>query len=423
MPVEPSPCQVARLCCIPAEIFEKRMTSELQAEELNACLLEDIVALDTASLQPPELRTEPCAEISERIQQNLIATCEAFNEAADHLEHGALHADEQVKQLLTQFLASDLPAKLVKILIALEFEVRKHVINVFSALWRLDTLLTGDQQIMEYVEGHPHFFQLLIDGYATPAIAMHCGTMLRSCALHERLVQAFLARPGPALQLITFAQNENFDISSDAFSSLHDIMLKHKNVAAAFLETNFADFFELYNSLLQSDDYITQRQALKLLGEMLLNRAFMKVMLSYSGDDRFLRIHMNLLRESSKAIKIEAFHVFKIFAANPNKPPRIQQILYKNKERLVKLLEALQNGSNNRQFDEDRKSVIAKLLALELLTRGFPEISNGGMKVSTDASVESTRVLRKSLSTPAYQPGGAADSCDDETMLQQKRSE
>jgi len=194
--------------------------------------------------------------------------------------------------------------------------------------------------------------------------------MLRSCAFHERLVQAFLARPGAPLQLIAFSQNENFDVSSDAFSSLHDLLLTHKSVAAAYLEANFTEFFELYNVLLQSDDYITQRQALKLLGEILLDRSFMKVMLSYIGDDGFLQIHMNLLRESSKAIKIEAFHVFKIFAANPRKPPRVQQILFKNKDRLMKLLEALQpNKENDKQFDEDRRSVLLKLRALELPAR------------------------------------------------------
>merc|ERR1711874_628250 len=123
-------------------------------------------------------------------------------------------------------------------------------------------------------------------------------------------------------------------ISSDAFSTLHDFLLTHRASSAVFLEAHFKDFFAQFNKLLELDsDYVTQRQALKLLSEMLLNRTFMKVMLAYVGDETFLQIHMNLLRNNMRA-----FHVLKTFVANPQKPPRVQQILYKNKGKLVQLL-------------------------------------------------------------------------------------
>merc|ERR1719188_2627449 len=190
--------------------------------------------------------------------------------------------------------------------------------------------------------------------------------MLRSCARHKRLVDAFLSQHKVALRLLAFTGHNSFDVSSDAFSSLHDFLLIHKAVSAVFLEANFQAFFRLYNGLLQSDDYVTQRQALKLLSELLLDRNFMRVMLLYIGDEQFLQIHMNLLRADSKVIQCEAFHVFKIFVANPQKPPRVQQILFKNKDRLVKLLETLRSSRHDdRQFAEDKNTVIGKLQSLE----------------------------------------------------------
>jgi hypothetical protein len=66
---------------------------------------------------------------------------------------------------------------------------------------------------------------------------------------------------------------------------------------------------------------------------------------------------------------VEAFHVFKIFVANPQKPPRVQQILYKNKDRLIKLLETLKANRSDEQFDEDKNTVIGKLQALEVPSR------------------------------------------------------
>merc|ERR1712151_1329806 len=94
--------------------------------------------------------------------------------------------------------------------------------------------------------------------------------------------------------------------------------------------------------------------------------------LAYVGEEQFLQIHMNLLRENSKAIQFEAFHVFKIFVANPKKPPRVQQILYKNKEKLMKLLETLRPNrqDDKQQFAEDRNTVIEKLQSLEMPPKG-----------------------------------------------------
>ncbi|CAK9031079.1 Calcium-binding protein 39 (MO25alpha) (Protein Mo25) [Durusdinium trenchii] len=79
----------------------------------------------------------------------------------------------------------------------------------------------------------------------------------------------------------------------------------------------------------------------------------MRIMLTYIGDDSYLQLHMNLLRDESKTIQVEAFHVFKIFVANPSRPPRVQAILFKNKERLVNLLKELTpHRSDDKQFLE-----------------------------------------------------------------------
>lgn len=317
------------------------------------------------------------AELSEGVRRQLQTILEVFGEVADSSERGACcgggddgsgeRSAGDAGELLTQFLLADLPVRLVSSLADLEFEARKDVISVFSVVVRLGSLGAG-QQLFEYAEAHAKFYETLIDGYGRPEIAVHCGMMLRSCARHRRLVDAFFRRPEVAMRLMTLTSHGSFDVSSDAFSSLHDFLLIHKAASVAFLEANFQAFFRLYNGLLQSDDYVTQRQALKLLSEMLLDRTFMRVMLMYIGDEHFLQIHMNLLRADSKAIQFEAFHVFKIFVANPQKPPRIQQILYRNKDKLIKLLETLRaKRPDDKQFLEDRSAIISKLEALEAL--------------------------------------------------------
>lgn len=118
--------------------------------------------------------------------------------------------------------------------------------------------------------------------------------------------------------------------------SFKDLLTRHKMVAADFLETNFDRVFTLYQTLLSSDNYVTKRQSLKLLGELLLDRhnysvslmfcsidqkvnldcwllqRNFQVMTLYISNPENLKLMMNMLKEKSRNIQYEAFHVFKV---------------------------------------------------------------------------------------------------------------
>lgn len=68
----------------------------------------------------------------------------------------------------------------------------------------------------------------------------------------------------------------------------------------------------MYTTLLLSPNYVTKRQSLKLLGEILLDRTNFNVMTRYISSEENLKMMMNLLRDKSKNIQFEAFHVFKV---------------------------------------------------------------------------------------------------------------
>lgn len=131
-------------------------------------------------------------------------------------------------------------------------------------------------------------------------------------------------------------------------------------------------FFAHYAELVSSSNYVTKRQSLKLLGEILLDRTNFKVMTKYIESEDNLKVMMNLLRDKSKNIQFEAFHVFKvrvvpqfflpksswhnfwrnvcenhftsqIFVANPRKPAHIENILRRNKAKLCTFLASFQN--------------------------------------------------------------------------------
>jgi len=61
-------------------------------------------------------------------------------------------------------------------------------------------------------------------------------------------------------------------------------------------------------------------------------------MMRYIGEKANLKVLMMLLRDTSKSIQIEAFHVFKVFVANPNKTDEVVEILHANKDKLIHFL-------------------------------------------------------------------------------------
>jgi calcium binding protein 39 len=73
-----------------------------------------------------------------------------------------------------------------------------------------------------------------------------------------------------------------------------------------------SQFFASFTTLIISKNYVTKRQSLKLLGEILLDRANFNVMTRYIADELNLKMMMNLLKDKSKNIQFEAFHVFKV---------------------------------------------------------------------------------------------------------------
>lgn len=108
-----------------------------------------------------------------------------------------------------------------------------------------------------------------------------------------------------------YIEDTKFGVSCDAFANFKEILTRHKPMVAEYLEKNYDPFFEMYDKLIGSANYVTKRQSLKLLGEILLDRANFNVMTRYISLEINLKIVMTLLKDKSKNIQFEAFHVFK----------------------------------------------------------------------------------------------------------------
>lgn len=286
---------------------------------------------------------------SENVRSHLLTVMSVFD---------ATNTTQAEKsQLIKDLLDADLPVKMLEALPKLEFEAAKDSMRLFSQLLKLGTSLVSD-----YIRNRKQVLQLMLDGCGCPQVALQSNDMLRSCTKHPKLVE-MLFEADFALGLINLAQHQDFDISSDAFCSLRELLMGCKPVAAVYLKEHSNTFFAAYHELQRSEDYFTKRQALGLLADVLVNPCFVDVVPSYVSNYRFLETNMNLLRDSSKAIQSDAIRVLGAFVRNSEASPRVHKILFKNKDRLVRLLDFIGNDDkeNDDGFVQDLKADVEDL--------------------------------------------------------------
>ncbi|XP_047974038.1 putative MO25-like protein At5g47540 isoform X2 [Salvia hispanica] len=269
---------------------------------------------------------------------------------------------ETCAQLAIEFFREDNFRLLITCLPKLNFETRKQATQIVTNLQgqKLQSRLIA----CEYMERNLALVDILIAGYENNDLALHYGAMLRECIRHQSVAK-YILDSQHMKKFFEYIQLPNFDVASDAAGTFKELLTRHKSTVADFLSKNDDWFFADYNSkLLVSTNYITRRQALKLLSDILLERSNSAVMIRYVSSMDNLRIHMNLLRESSKSIQIETFHVFKLFAANQNKPTDIINILVANRTKLLRLIADINNDKDDEKFNYDKSQVIREISAL-----------------------------------------------------------
>lgn len=235
----------------------------------------------------------------------------------------------------------------------------------------------------------------------TPDLALHCGSMLRSTLRHPLLYSQLLSDTH-APQFVypfldSFVSQPNFEVASDALetfrlilvggggavvpsfqsqslpmNNLEELESTMENIASSFLERAYTPIFdERFNPKLLStthSNYIIRRVSLQLLSTLLLTRSNYNVMMRYISNRSNLITIMVLLRDASAHITFDAFNVFKVFVANPNKPPEVIRILADNKVKLAKYLSGLHRDreANDELFRDEKALVISTLESLEL---------------------------------------------------------
>lgn len=289
---------------------------------------------------------------------------------------------------VTRDAMQELVPQLLKNLSILPFESRKHVAAIFNYL--LVCGLDGEdgsiytatmQTFRDFIKMRfDRFLTIIVEGHKSTDSVLHYGSMFRSCLRHPSLYEQLVASRDRTQRYIypfldSFVQNPNFEISSDAMESVRAFMGANNPppeiapLSAAFLKRDYEPILmERFNGklLAGSAGYMNNRVALQILSSVLLMRSNYSIMIQYVATRENLILVMKLLRDTSPHITLDAFHVFKVFVANPNKPDDVTKILRDNKVKLCAYLKTLhvEKEDADTQFRDEKVLIISTIEAL-----------------------------------------------------------
>ncbi|KAK7258351.1 hypothetical protein RIF29_23924 [Crotalaria pallida] len=267
-------------------------------------------------------------------------------------------------QLTQEFFKDDTFRLLILFLPNLNVGARQDATHVITNLQR--QRVNSQLIASHYLEQNLDLVDILMHGYEKDGdIALTYGAVARECIRHQSIARHVLESEYMK-KFFDYVQMPNFEVASDAVATFKELLTRHKSTVAEFLSKNYDWFFKEYNSqLLESTSYFTRRHAIKLLGDMLLDRSNSAVMVRYVSSLDNMVILMNLLRDSNKTIQLETFNVFKLFVANQNKPPVVVSILVTNKHKLLQFLSNFNTDKADEQFQADRQQVISEIITLQ----------------------------------------------------------
>ncbi|RAL09560.1 Mo25 family protein [Aspergillus homomorphus CBS 101889] len=299
---------------------------------------------------------------------------------------------DQVQNLVHATLQEDLLYELARSLHLLPFEARKDTQAIFSHMLRFRPASASsnhsDPPVISYiVHNRPEVIVELCKGYEHGESAMPCGIILREALKFDVIAAIILYDQSgdgePAIKLTEvqpgvlqdgtgifwrffyWIDRGSFELSADSFTTFRaqDILTRHKSLVTGYLSNNFDRFFAKFNEVLvDSSSYVTKRQSIKLLGEILLDRANYNVMMQYVESGENLKLCMKLLRDDRKMVQYEGFHVFKVFVANPNKSVAVQRILINNRDRLLRFLPRfLEDRTEDDQFTDEKSFLVRQI--------------------------------------------------------------
>jgi calcium binding protein 39 len=405
LPPTPADYFAARSARLRFLLYEERRRTSQQQQQQQHGTVTLIASPSRAAAVPPVAWTTVQCLVLENQHPNFLL------DALSHLEQLPFESRKHLASIFNYLLVAGLDGTDAHFYQSVTIAFRNYILERFQLF--MDILI---------LQGHCTTVATIDSGslsdvssYTPPPsdVALHSGSMLRACLRHLQLYQALVETTATVQRYIypfldIYVHYPNFDVASDAMETLrniftvpnveicidssdetesHSSLPSASQITAHFLLRDYDEIWiERFNKKLLSPtpasaveatklpastisvgaNYMTRRVALQILSTVLLTRSNYNIMIKYVASRSNLILVMQLLRDPSPHITLDAFHVFKVFVANPQKPDEVIRVLRDNKTKLVNYLTTLHQDKEQTdpQFRDEKTLIIATIDAL-----------------------------------------------------------
>lgn len=199
--------------------------------------------------------------------------------------------------------------------------------------------------LAEYLKRNRNIFPNLVDALQYTGISSTAANILKSMIkVKEGWRELMNTHTKLVYKLFDIVQSPDFQTASAALTIVQ-LLLSHPMGkdkppwASAWILRNYDTVIPIYHKkIVKGANYVNRRMGLKVLGEILTDSGNQELLMRYIGERKNLIMMMTLLRDKQNAVKYEAFHIFKLFVANPHKQEAIVKILMVNRKKLIRFL-------------------------------------------------------------------------------------
>lgn len=316
---------------------------------------------------------------------------------------GALSVDFQELALLTRSImcdATELMPRLLRDLPWMAPSARAAANDLFSLLLYLPEVTVSPDgppelqpsAMARLLTCSAEVLQTVVNDMASPCLcASACAfvqSILRFCITSGGLqcnhktateVEKALLSDTAVIELLFKAMGGDSPLHArwTACTVLRTLLLSSGSTAASVMLTGFESIVSTINrGLLDGPDFTVKTPALKLLFDVLADRKFIRVMKAYVSHVGCLRTILEIFLNDPDPVKLDAFHILKLFIMNPQTPPGILTVLSCHRNTLLLSLSQMGRRIADDNFTADRRTVTQRLQQIELTPKkGTPTIS------------------------------------------------
>lgn len=281
-------------------------------------------------------------------------------------DDGGMVVAEQAVQVAQEILSSNCLYYMVVGLRRMDFDLRKDVVLVFSAL--LKRLSGTERLIVQYLLLKSDTLVVLMRGPEHEELAASCGKILRECIVYEQL-HHFVLYHSLFWNYFEYPRRQQFETIAETLQTLEALLTTNKKLVGEFLAANKEYFAAKMNALIQSDNYVLKRRSARLLNDILQQKYCQTFLLHYTDDPTSLKLVMLLLSDRLKNVNMEGFQILKFFIAKPKKTQKIFDIFVKNKENFLRFFDGFDISDEDASLCEERDYVVGEIRNLPNIER------------------------------------------------------